>query len=324
MWCVRFLRCWLLVWMGIGLGACPTPARSAVIVSWANSVFDHSAFGGSANSMGWEQGRFGGSTVTTFGPNSIRVDIAYLNYGTAAGQHLSVAPFGPERTSANFYSTAGIGNSLALGNRTDFNGPNDGTATLSNYSLLRVSFTDVSTNLPVGVDLNSFLIGDMDRASGSQWSDFLFARGTRNGNLVSSTSSIPSPSPTVGVLTYQFAAITGDPAFATASPTTLSGFVGIGSTLNNNIQGTNGDVIFSFAAPVDRVEILFFQGPSGSGRANHAIWLDPLEFTPTDFPVPLHSLPEPGIWLLEAVVGVAGLALVRRRLARRSPTPRDV
>jgi hypothetical protein len=142
---------------------------SADVITWSGNVWDHSSFGGSAASSGWQAGMQGGTTADASG---ITMTMQHVRFGTAtAGSgNMSLQAFGA--TSYLLWSAT-----------NDFT---SGGGTASNYGTVQITFSS-----PVLV--SGFGLRDVDDGAGTQWQDFVSVSASNGGSNVGVTYSLGDP-----------------------------------------------------------------------------------------------------------------------------------
>jgi hypothetical protein len=251
------------------------PARvGATLIDWEDGTWVH----GGVTQTGYLAGSLSGTT------NAGTVTVTWANFGTSTGYYASMGGTQPRvRTDFNGISDDGA---LAFGTS---GGRNTVASGVVNYSQMIITFS-------TPVNINSFIIGDVDRSSpatgSGSWEDFLYVEGRLGG-----------PAGTLRSTLY-----TTSPAYNTIA--TYLGLYGVRGNSSDASSTTDvANVGVAFDQEVTYIRLLYFQGPGVPGSGNHRIW-----FRDLDYSVDL-STPEPSTFLL-AGIGLAALGLAARKRRR--------
>ena len=151
-----------LVAVALGLLAAPPNAcAQSLLFDFNNTIWNHSAFGGPASSVGWTAGQNGGTA--THAATGLKVTVSYLGFGTA---NLDAGSLRNSTLSNGEVSLAGLVNN-------DFNAG----ATITNYAIFRVRFSRA-------VQVGTIRAYDVDDTSGTSWQDFISIQPTLGGSAV--------------------------------------------------------------------------------------------------------------------------------------------
>jgi hypothetical protein len=246
-------------------------AVQATLIDWEDGTWVHNG----VTRTGYLNGSLSGST------NGGTVTVTWSNFGTADGQFSTMG--GTQPTVRTDFNGAATDGALAFGTS---GGRNTAATGLVNYSQMIITFS-------VPVDINSFVIGDVDRSStttGSRsWEDFIYVEGRLGG-----------PTGTLRNTLY-----TTSPAY-----NTLATYLGL-----NGVRGHTGDVPgetdlanvqIAFNQEVTYIRLLYFQGPGVPGAGAHRIWFRDIDYTVDT------SVPEPSGFFLGGI-GLATLVLHSRK-----------
>ena len=276
---------------------------AAVLLDFDSSVWDHSAYGGSASSHGWASadGVNGGVTTLNDGSQSVTVTVEQQLFGTAEAYHsiLHNDEYGLTDTAAidNYLVTAGSNwvfggeGALNIGARNDL-APTGGT--FQNYTAVSIRFSK-----PVTLTAGTLTLGDNDSSNSASWNDNAGLE-VFNGNLV------------VG---YSFTDMSNGAFFdvipnATVGDRTFDAIVSGNGSPKRNATGNDSDaeVEVSIAASFDSITLYYWN--TNPLDNEHGIYLkNNAEFS---------IVPEPGTFsLLAGLFALASIALKRRGLSHR-------
>jgi hypothetical protein len=123
----------------------------AGVITWSGNTFNHSAYGGSGSSAGWQTGILGGTTTDTSG---VTMTAFQTKFGTMAGgaNNMQVLAFGA------------LGNFLRWDAVTDYS---------SNATNPAVNYSTITLNFSSAVTVTGFGLRDVDDGSGTSWQDFI-------------------------------------------------------------------------------------------------------------------------------------------------------
>ena len=221
----------------------------AGVITWSGNTFNHSAFGGSGASAGWQAGMQGGSTLDAV--SGVTMTAVHQRVNSNAGaNNMSLQPFGAGATPPRF---------LYWAITSDY----EAGATLDDYSTMTLTFTSAVT-------VTGFAIRDVDDGTGTSWQDFVAVRA-QNGAA------------NVGV-SYTLGNGGADQDLHTRFG--LNGVLGV-NDLNypsTDPNAANADVGVTFGGAITTMTVTFLQGAGGSQAANHLIFLSNLTVTPVPEP----------------------------------------
>jgi hypothetical protein len=219
---------------------------TAGTISWSGNTWNHSAYGGSGASTGWQTGMQGGTTTDS----GLTVTVQRFRFGTtaAAARDMSLQPhLNP--------SGVGNGNFLQIHQQTDFS--SNASAPPVNYGTLRIQFSGAVT-------VSNFGIQDVDDGTSTNWQDFMVVQANNGGSSVGVTYSLGS--------NQQLATRHG-----------MNGVLGI-DNINRDTNSNLSDVGITFGGAVTEITIFFMQGPQGASAVSH--WINFYNFTITPVPEP--------------------------------------
>jgi len=228
----------------LALTLCAEPisfhSAQAGVISWSANTFDHSAFGGSGASVGWQSGMQGGTTTDGAG---VTMTMQHTRFGSAASgaNNMTLQPFGAQ------------GNFLMWSATGDYTGGNQGNAP-KNYGTVTLTFNTT-------VAITGFGLRDVDDGTGTTWQDFISVSASNGGAGVGVTYNRSDPT------NQQLASHRG-----------MNGVLGINNV--NRTTDPIADVGFTFAGGVDSITIYYLQGPNGSSADLHYVFLMNMVVTP--------------------------------------------
>jgi hypothetical protein len=219
------------------------------VIMWSGNTFNHTAYGGSGASSGWQAGMQGGSTLDT--ASGVTMTAVHQRVNSNAGtNNMSLQPFGAGATPPTF---------LYWAITSDY----EGGGTLDDYSTMTLSFSSAVT-------VTGFAIRDVDDGGGTSWQDFVAVRAQNGATNVGVTYALGN-----GGTDQDLHARFG-----------LNGVLGV-NDLNypsTDPDAANADVGITFGASITTMTVTFLQGPQGSQAANHLIFLNNLTITPVPEP----------------------------------------
>lgn len=241
-------------------------------ISFDTSVWDHSD--GNGQHVAWTDGQFQGETP--IGSESLTITSSAVGGATYTADHFT-------RINASFFA----GFAFQLDPSTTVN-----TTSFDNYARYDFSFS-------FPVQLNSFTLTDVDRASGL-WYDVIAAEGfagSTPGTVGSGFAANYFFEPSTNMETFTQFGLLG------ARPTATSG----------NVQNTpENDVTFNFSQAIQSFSIYHWNdNATDDGAATQTIGIRGNEFEIALFGTPV---PEPECWVLFGLGGVLTTGTRRRKL----------
>jgi len=228
----------LVLALAAGLGHF-TRAEAGVI-TWSGNTWDHSAFGGSAASAGWQAGMQGGTTTDGAG---VTMTMQHTRFGTAAAGAGNM----------NLQAFGGLGSYLMWSATNDYTGGNANNAP-KNYGTVTLAFNTT-------VAVTGFGLRDVDDGTGTSWQDFVSVSASNGGTNVGVTYN-RSDTTNQQLSTYRG----------------MSGVLGVNDVNRNN--DPIADLGFTFAGGLTTMTITYLQGPDGSDATLHYVFLMNLTVTP--------------------------------------------
>ncbi len=257
----------------------------------ADSVWDHSMFGGPSASVGWSNTGVKGGSTTLIDPvtmGELTVTISYRRFGTVTERSGEFANF---YTSGTFNGEDGTDRpALMLGQSNDYNAPG---GPFANYSVATFTFSEA-----VVFDGGSFTFGDVDIGGG--WRDDLAVEAFLGGAPVSHTL-VPVGYPSGGGTAFRNQVVNGVGVF---SDRDFPGGIVIGTSAADN-DSDEGEIDVQFAGPVTEIWVYYWGGVVNGSAHSIYIQEDAIRFSA--------AVPEPAAGAIVMLAAVLVILRSRRR-----------
>lgn len=197
--------------------------------------------------------------------SGIGVNVTFETFGTATGDHNFLPP-SPGTSFAQYNGDQAAGDpALSIGDSDSFNG-----SSLDNFVRLSIDFSQA-------VDITDFSIGDIDISSGGSWQDAVVVLGSNAGSAVDATYALHAGASPAALTLTTFDFASGSAVYG-PTPLSLPGALGLQQTAND-LDDAQIDV--GFTGVVDRIEILYWNGPDANDADFRGIYIQDIGFVPT-------------------------------------------